>query len=203
VLLGAIAIAVSWPWLQFPEVVGPLSEAAGGKLSINSVPDLLALTIADRLIDPQGVDRDAAHAAARLWTKAGTRTLFVIYVAWEVGHVWARAALGDRSAVIGVIRASARALLLLPLLVLTWVWGWYFAWPLALVTLLGWRSMLTKVTVSYTLLASPVFYAYQYGNTLVPGGLLLVFAGLPLLILLALAAQARRARCSTGHVGGA
>ena len=55
-------------------------------------------------------------------------------------------------------------------------------WPLALVTLLGWRSMLTKVVVGYTLTSLPIFYVHHYWSTNMSGSLVLLYAGLPLLL---------------------
>lgn len=184
-LLFGVGAALAWPWLQLPDVLVPLGVTAGGQRWVNSVPDLLALTIADQVLDPHAIDRDAAHAVTRFWMGLATRGLFLAYLALELRWLWAEAGHGGQRAVDGVIRASTRALLALPLLVLTWVWDWYFAWPLALAVLLGWRSTLAKITVGYTLIAPPVFYAHQYWNTLMPGAGLLLYAGLPLLLPLA------------------
>ena len=62
------------------------------------------------------------------------------------------------------IAAATRALLVLPLLVLTWVWSWYLSWSLVLAVTLGWRSRLARVVVAYTLVGLPVVYAHQYLN---------------------------------------
>src|SRR5207249_384136 len=77
---------------------------------------------------------------------------------------------------LATIRASARALLLVPLLVLTWVWSWYFSWSLALVALLGWRSGLTWIVVGYTLVVPPIVYAHQYLGDQLPAAFVLVMA---------------------------
>jgi hypothetical protein len=53
---------------------------------------------------------------------------------------------------------------------------------LALATLLGWRSMLTKVTVAYTLTSLPIFYVHHYWSTNTPASLVLVYALPPLLL---------------------
>jgi hypothetical protein len=62
----------------------------------------------------------------------------------------------------------------------TWVMEWYWMWPLAIVTLLGWRRVLTKVVVAYTLTSLPVFYAHHYWSTSMPGVLVLAYALPPL-----------------------
>jgi hypothetical protein len=67
-------------------------------------------------------------------------------------------------------------LLLLPLLVLTWVWSWYFSWSLALVALLGRRCGLTWLVVGYTLVVLPIVYAHQYLGDQLPATLVLVMA---------------------------
>jgi hypothetical protein len=64
--------------------------------------------------------------------------------------------------------------------VFTWVLEWYWMWPMALATLLGWRSMLTKVVVAYTLTSLPVFYAHHYWNWHMPSGVVLLYALPPL-----------------------
>ena len=74
---------------------------------------------------------------------------------------------------------------MLILVVLTWVLEWYWMWPLALVTLLGWRRMLTKVIVAYTLTSLPVFYVHHYWSTNMPGVLVLAYALPPLALPLA------------------
>jgi hypothetical protein len=55
-------------------------------------------------------------------------------------------------------------------------------WPLALVTLLGWRRILTKLVVGYTLTSLPVFYVHHYWSTTMPGAVVLAYAVPPLAI---------------------
>ncbi len=196
-LLLGVGVALAWPWLRRPDVLVLVGLIASGERWVNSVPDLLALTIADQVLDPHAVDRDAAHAVTRFWMGLSTRGLFLAYLALELRWLWAEAGQGRQRAVNGVIRASTRTLLALPLLVLPWVWDWYFTWPLALAVFLGWRSVLAKITVGYTLFAPPVFYAHQYWNTHMPGALLLLYAGLPLLLPLTWRALTDRGQGAT------
>ncbi len=178
----ALILALAWPWLQIPAVLDPLLNAASGKLYTNSLPDLAALTVADQLLDPSELTRPQTHEAVRYWMKALTRGLFVLYLAWEARRVW-QAALGERSVAIrAILSASVRAFLVLLLLVMTWVLDWYYLWPLALATLLGWRNTLTRITVALTLTLLPIFYAHHYWDWRMPGWLLLVYAGPPLLL---------------------
>jgi hypothetical protein len=84
--------------------------------------------------------------------------------------------------------------------VLTWVLEWYWMWPLALATLLGWRSMLTKVIVGYTLTSLPVFYVHHYWSTNMPGVLILAYALPPLALPIVDFAWRRWKRRSHGEV---
>ena len=146
----------------------------------NWAPDLLAMAFSDRVLDPGGLDPDAAHEQARFWIKVVTRIVFVAYLGWELVRLWRMAGQRERSLVEPILEASARAFVVLILLVLTWVLEWYWMWPLALVTLLGWRSMLTKVVVGYTLTSLPIFYVHHYWSTYMPSELVLVYALPPL-----------------------
>ncbi len=178
----ALAVAAFWPWLKLPEVLDPVLNAAGGKLYNNSLPDLVALTIADQVLDPIGLHREVTEESARFWMKAITRGLFGLYLVWEVRRVWRAAAATTRELVLAILEASVRAFLVLLLVVLTWVLEWYFLWPLALATLLGWRRTLTKVTVLYTLTSLPVFYYHHYWSWHMPGWVLFLYAVPPLLV---------------------
>jgi hypothetical protein len=183
VIVGAITTALFWPWLD-PRAFEPMLVAASGKpwMFTNWAPDLVALT-ADRWLDPSTIDDPAAlHETVRTWAKVITRLIFAVYMAWEVVRLWRIAGHRDRSVLEPILEASARAFTVLILVVLTWVLEWYWMWPLALVTLLGWRRMLTKVVVGYTLTSLPVFYVHHYWSTNMPGGLILLYALPPLLL---------------------
>jgi hypothetical protein len=183
-LVAVVTFVLYIPWLDFPRALEPILVAATGKswMYSNWAPDLLALTI-DRALDPSTIDDPfAGHALVRFWAKAITRGLFVVYLGWELFRLWRVAGDASRSLVEPILGASARAFVVLILLVLTWVLEWYWMWPLALVTLLGWRRMLTKVVVGYTLTSLPIFYVHHYWSTNMPGVLVLAYAVPPLLL---------------------
>jgi hypothetical protein len=120
------------------------------------------------------------------------RAGFVLYLGWELRLVWASSRV--RPALDVVSSVSARILLVAILLVLTEVHTWYFTWPLALVTLLGWRSSLTRLVVGYTLTCLPVDYIAQFDwHATVPvpvrGALAVAYLGLPLVVPAAMHAR--------------
>jgi hypothetical protein len=179
-VFAILTLVLGLPWLQSPAALAPLEQAAGGRLVLNSAPDLVALTIADQLLMPAGVAKDTAEANARAVTRALTWSIFLVYLAWELRRLWREARPGGQAAQNAAIRAVARALLVLPLLVMTWVWSWYFSWALTLAVLLGWGAWLTRLVVLYTLVALPIAYAHQYLSDDLPGAFVLVFALGPL-----------------------
>jgi hypothetical protein len=182
---GGCALALTglaWrPWLSTADALQPLGQAAGGRLVLNSAPDVVALTVADRLLVPAGVDTEAAQSMARFWMRALTRAIFGLYFAAELWRLWSRGQTAD--VLRRAIAASVRVLLVLPLLVLTWVWSWYFSWPLSLAALLGLGSRLTRLTVAYTLVVLPIVYAHQYLNERLSGAFVLGMALFPLVVV--------------------
>jgi hypothetical protein len=186
VVVGAITYVLFIPWLD-PRAFEPMFVAASGKVWMftNWAPDLVALTV-DRFLDPSTVDDPAAfHEGVRTWAKVITRLIFAAYLLWEVVRLWRIAGDRQRPLLEPILEASTRAFAVLILVVLTWVLEWYWMWPLALVTLLGWRRMLTKVIVGYSLTSLPVFYVHHYWSTNMPGVLVLAYALPPLALPLA------------------
>jgi alpha-1,6-mannosyltransferase len=180
-LIGVVTYVLFLPWLD-QRAFEPLLVAAGGKawMYTNWAPDLAALTI-DRVLDPSTADDPVAlHETVRGWAKIVTRVIFFVYLGWEVVRLWRIAGDRRRPLLEPILEASARAFAVLILVVLTWVLEWYWMWPLALVTLLGWRRTLTKVIVGYTLTSLPVFYVHHYWSTNMPGVLILAYALPPL-----------------------
>ena len=180
-LVGVISLVLFIPWLD-PRALDPMLVALSGKVWMytNWAPDLAALTV-DRVLDPSTADDPTAlHESVRSATKVVTRIIFAIYLGWELVRLWRIAGDKQRSLLEPILEASSRAFAVLILLVMTWVLEWYWMWPLALVTLLGWRRMLTKVIVAYTLTSLPVFYVHHYWSTNMPGVLILAYALPPL-----------------------
>jgi hypothetical protein len=165
-----LAIGLWLPWVSTSDALLPLGAAAGGRLALNSAPDLVALTFSDVFaVSPE---------VARLWTRWISRAVFAAYLVWELWRVWQ--ADGD---VREVLKSSTRLLLVLPLLVLTWVWSWYFSWSLLPAVLIGWKWAGTRLVVAYSLVALPVVYAHQYLNEQLPGVWVLAMTLVPLLVL--------------------
>ncbi|GAC1322676.1 MAG: alpha-(1-_6)-mannopyranosyltransferase A [Chloroflexota bacterium] len=183
-LIAGATVVLFLPWADFPRALDPLMTAASGKVWMytNWAPDLVALWV-ERFVDPASAnDPTSMHVTVRTSAKTITRILFAMYLLWEVRRLWQRA--GDRSAsmVEPVLEASTRAFVVLILLVLTWVLEWYWMWPLALATLLGWRRTLSQVVVGYTLTSLPIFYVHHYWSWHMPDWLVLLYALPPLLI---------------------
>jgi len=195
VLVVAVTLVLFWPWLEFPRALEPILTAANGKSwqYSNSGPDIIALQIDNKLLNepsPNIVAENHEYLYADLYATATssqtratmknvTRTIFAVYLVWECWGLWR---LAGRSGPIvdAVLRSSVRAFMVLILLVLPWVLDWYWMWPLALATLLGWRTMLTKVVVAYTLVCLPIFYLHHYWSWNMPSSLVFVYVLLPL-----------------------
>jgi hypothetical protein len=176
----ALAAVLWWPWLGTAQAFLPFADAAGGRLVINSAPDLVALFAADDVLVPLGVAQATAQSDARFWMHLLTRAVYLGYLAWELKKLWPIAARGGQPALRATTEAATRALLVLPLLVLTWVWSWYLSWSLVLAVTLGWQSRLARVVVAYTLVSLPVVYAHQYLSDDLSGGFVLLMALAPL-----------------------
>jgi hypothetical protein len=166
--IAALSTFLWWPYLHVSEMADVVRAASSRDLMINSIPDLVAGSGAQF-----GVPLDSA----RMWSRLVCALLYAGVVVWDVRRV---RRLRTPSA---VLEASARALLLLPLLVLTWVWTWYFTWSIAVAAVLGIRTRLAQTIVAFTLVAPPVFYAHQYLNEDMPSWPLLVYVAVPLLLL--------------------
>jgi len=142
-------------------------------------------------------------------TKNITRSVFALFLLWECWGLWRLAGLlaasrGRRgpggsgqsqqrkwlelperlerpgALIDAVLSSSVRAFVVLIVLVLPWVLDWYWMWPLALATLLGWQRMLTKVVVAYTLTCLPIFYLHHYWSWNTPSSVIFLYAFPPL-----------------------
>jgi hypothetical protein len=155
-LVMGVGLALYWPWLAGPETFGAAFDEVSGKFEFHSLPVVVQRLIGDWLASVTELDPDAAARLAQAGVYGVCRLAFLVYFIWELRRVWSSR---EQRAPIEVVSAvSARAFLVLLLVVLTEVHSWYFTWPLALVPFLGWRSNLTKLVVGYTLTCLPVDY---------------------------------------------
>ena len=204
-LLGAtlvwtalLTILLFAPWLELPDSLDPILRQTGGNLYANAIPDLVSLTVADQALNPAGVPFAAARDAARLVMKVLVDLAFVVYLVWEVRQVWRAAAVGGGTALAGVVRATARASLVLIMVVSIWVQPWYFILPLGVAVLLGMRDVVARVAVAYTLTALVGLYVHYYLQDAVPGVVYLAYAFLPLLVAVKLSRAVVPSRTSGG-----
>jgi hypothetical protein len=187
-LSAGVAIVLYWPWWAGLNTLLPALNEVGGQYYFPSLPTLVQGAIARQLSALAGVD----VVVAQLWVKALVALAVLGYVLWELVRTATNAANADDRGVVRIVTAnSARILLVLLLAVLTEVHGWYFTWPLALVTLLGWQVGLTRLVVGYTLGYLVVDYLGAFdlrGTTpsLARGLLNLAYLGLPLAVVAAL-----------------
>jgi hypothetical protein len=172
-----LTLVVAWPWLELPDSLEPLFAETANVGYVNSLPDSLALAVADGVLRsvgvPQAFARDLTRGIERLLVLVG----FVAYLIWELRRVWVCPNAAS------VARASARACLVYVLVVSTSVQTWYYCLPVALALGLGWRTTLARVTIGYSLLALPALYLSYYlrGNT--PFVIYVVYGLAPLLPL--------------------
>jgi hypothetical protein len=184
-LISGLSLALYWPWLAGLQMLSPAFDEINGKYQFHSVPVVLQRLLGEWLPSVTDLTPEVAALAARFWIYGLARLLFVLYLAWELKRLWTAT---ERPPAVQVICAvSARALLIALLLVLTEVHSWYFTWPLALVTLLGWRSRLTQLVVGYTLTCLPVDYVALFDlHAMVPIPVRVVlglgYLGLPVMI---------------------
>jgi hypothetical protein len=189
VLVAAVTLALYIPWFDYPRAFAPLLVAASGKYwqYSNWAPDLLALTISDQWVNPSALTAppdmvDLLHEPVRIWVKNVCRLIFAVYLGWELFRLWRIAGDRSRSLVEPILTASVRAFVVLILVAMTWVLEWYWMWPFALATLLGWQRTLTKVVVGYTLTSLPLFYVHHSWSSHMPGVLVLAYALPPLAV---------------------
>ncbi len=178
----ALTLLTAWPWLTAPGGVGNVLQVAGGPLVINSAPIVVALTVADQVLVPLGMSTGPAEDISQTWTRIITRVIFAVYFIWELARLYRHPERDSLNSLRAVLAATTRALLIFPLLVLTWVWSWYLSWSLAVGVLLGWRSWLTRLVVLYSLIDLPIVYAHQYLNQDLPGIFVVLFALAPLVV---------------------
>lgn len=171
---AAIALACAWPWLELPDSLEPILAETAGVGFVNSLPDGLALAVADQVLGPAGVPPALAHEASRSIERLLVVVVFGLYLLWEVRRVW----LGATA--LAVVRATARSCLIYVLVVSTSMQPWYLCLPVAITVLLGWRAELTRVILGYSLLAVPALYLSYYLREATPFWVTLVYGLAPL-----------------------
>jgi hypothetical protein len=175
----AVFGAVSAPWLELPDSLDPLLNETAGVGYVNALPDHLALGVADRVSvafgSPDGQTREVARTLERLVALA----VFGLVLAGEARRVWRDPT--PRA----IVRATAGSTLVFILVVSSSLQPWYFALPVALAVLLGWRSMMTRVVIGYSVLGLPALYLAYYLRESTPEIVFVVYALAPLLPLLA------------------
>jgi hypothetical protein len=164
----SLATLLWWPYLGSPDAIVTLTRPASGVLVLNSIPELIGQYVAEAGVPVESADT---------WSRAICAMAYLCVVCWELVRV------RRLRTPVAALEASARALLLLPLLVLSWVWSWYFTWSIAVTAVLGIRTRLAQVVVAITAVAPPVFYAHQYLNQDMPTWPLVVYAAVPLLLV--------------------
>jgi hypothetical protein len=200
-----IAAALYWPWYSGPETFRLIEYWSKGPMYLNSVPDLVARTLADQVLDPQRFDQAASWETARTWVKWITRPIFLVYFSLELWRVWRAARAGRRAAEAATLLAAmVRVFLVFLLLVNTWVLPWYFAWPLMLAVPLGWERLETRLMTGFSFTAPLMMYNHHYWSIHMVPWLYLVYLA-PLLLLvpwrkLPLGRPADRSRPADGGV---
>jgi alpha-1,6-mannosyltransferase len=186
VTIGAVVVGMTvvlfGPWLSDPTApAGVVTGAtAGGHRYVNALIDLPTTYIAQRWVDPHGHDLNAADDLIRGWASRAAQVVFVVYFAFELIRLWRRG-----TEVRDAVESGARTLLVALLLVFNQVLAWYFIWPLSLALSLGSRSALARVTVAYTVVYFPIFYALHVGFLSSHASLLIVgYVFAPLLVLM-------------------
>ena len=182
VALG-LAVALYRPWYNGPDTFLLVDYWSKGPLYLNYVPDLLAGTIADQVLDPSRLNQEAAWETARTWVKWVTRLIFLGYFTWELMHVRRRREL---------LAAMSRVFLVFLLLVNTWVLPWYLTWPFMLAVPLGWDRLLTRVVTAFTFTGPLMMYNHHYWSEHMMPILYVVYLAPLLLLLPPLARHFRR-----------
>ena len=173
-----LVLAVAAPWLELPDSLGPLLDETAGVGYVNSIPDSVALAVADRLSAPVELTRTLERLLA-----LGS---FIVYLVWEWRRVWSEATPA------AVARALARSSLIYIVAVSTSVQTWYYCLPVAVAVALGCRWRVTQLTLAYSVLALPALYLSYYLRDGTPLWVNLVYGLAPLVLLVPeLAARAR------------
>jgi alpha-1,6-mannosyltransferase len=162
-MLFALAIVVTWPWLDSPAVASPLlGVASGGQRIKDAWQDAAAEYLVVRLLPRLDVPDDLREDVARTMVWGVTRAIFAIYAAFEVWWL-AKRAVGDPATALRAIAiASVRVLLMSVLLFVSQVYAWYFLWPLPIACVLGLREPWSRGAIVFGLTFLPAFYLREF-----------------------------------------
>ena len=162
-LLAGLTLVLAWPWLDSTAILRPVFlVGAGGHRYHDAWQDAPAEWITVRVLAPLDQPPETRTDVARSLVWAVTRTLFVVYVVFEVRHFWQRAGESGERVLQAIAAASARVMMLVILLLLTQILAWYFTWPLPLAALLGWRHPVAKAAVALSLTFLPAYYLREF-----------------------------------------
>src|SRR5262249_47588365 len=144
VLVVAITAITALPFRDSPAVLQTIVNAtAGGQRYTDSLVDIPSFPIVARFLDRLSEHIAESLAQVRFWEAVIVRTLFVVYVGWEIRLLW-RARLTTRMELLHrALEASLRTMLLGIIFVLTQTLDYYFITALALGAVLGWRNRWT------------------------------------------------------------
>jgi hypothetical protein len=160
ILLAGVTAVLSAPWFDVQHPTQVLSNAASaGDRYVNAIWDLPTTFIARRWIDRGGQNLAGADESVRVWPRTILRGLFVAYIGFEVVRLWAARGAAQTARAQAIVEAATRLFLVALLGVSNQVLAWYFTWPLATASSLGWRHPLAKLAVGYSVLYLPLFYA--------------------------------------------
>jgi len=164
-----ITLVLAVPWLELPDSLDPLVNETAGVGYVNSLPDALVQMV----VESTGTPIDAARNLERGLVLA----IFAAYLVWEARRVWAE----PTRAVLA--RGLARACLIYVLVASTSVQPWYFCLPLSIALVLGCRQRIARLSLAYAALALPALYLNYYLRSSTPAWVFLVYACLPLVVL--------------------
>ena len=205
-LTGALAFLVVLTLLiDLPWLAGQLdlrqSAANVHEDYAHSLIDVPAAWFAMHVLDRGGENVDTARQIARTMFLVPAIVAFLVLLRFEIRRVWRGVRVDSSLETVRVVAgASSRTLIGFIVLVSTQVQPWYFAWPLVLGLLLGWRDMTARVAVAYGLLFTLVAYFREDTGQPPVDPLLIAYAVLPL--ALPLWAWARRRWLASDRLDG-
>lgn len=200
---AVVVVVMALPWLELPDSLDPLLAETASVGYVNSVPDTFALAVSDHVfgvpprvtpgLPPSHTPADNGRDVARGVERVLSLALFGTYLVWEMRRVIASPFAPSIAA------ATARSCLIYILLVSTSMQSWYFCLPVAVALTLGWRHVLSQVSVGYSLLALPALYLSYYLRDSTPLAVFVLYALVPLIPVARDLSRRRAHLASTAH----